>query len=103
MRNYGLKIPEDLSIIGYDNIFISEITDPPLTTVERRPQNWTRLLPFCSMLSKGKLPKKYHTVSYTESPRQYCQTGSLTACKKRAAAERIFKDTFCRGSFLLFL
>ncbi len=38
MRNYGLKIPENLSIIGYDNIFISEITDPPLTTVERRPQ-----------------------------------------------------------------
>lgn len=30
----GVKIPEDLSIIGFDNIFGSDFTSPPLTTIE---------------------------------------------------------------------
>lgn len=30
----GLKIPEDISIISYDNIKISEYTNPPLTTID---------------------------------------------------------------------
>ncbi|MEN9955258.1 MAG: hypothetical protein RLY34_65 [Actinomycetota bacterium] len=30
----GIKIPEDLSIIGFDNIFGSDFTSPPLTTVQ---------------------------------------------------------------------
>ncbi|MEK3889781.1 LacI family DNA-binding transcriptional regulator [Bacillus sp. FSL K6-3431] len=29
----GIKVPDDLSIIGYDNLKISEMTVPPLTTV----------------------------------------------------------------------
>lgn len=29
----GIKVPEDLSIIGFDNIFGSDFTSPPLTTV----------------------------------------------------------------------
>ena len=29
----GLKIPGDISIMGYDNVLLSEIIDPPLTTI----------------------------------------------------------------------
>lgn len=29
----GIKVPEDLSIIGFDNVFGSDFTSPPLTTV----------------------------------------------------------------------
>lgn len=29
----GLKIPEDISVMGYDDITISELLDPPLTTI----------------------------------------------------------------------
>lgn len=29
----GIKIPEEISIIGFDNIYLSELTDPPLTTI----------------------------------------------------------------------
>ncbi|MGU9868958.1 DNA-binding transcriptional regulator CytR [Kluyvera ascorbata] len=29
----GLKVPDDLSIIGFDNISLAEFCDPPLTTV----------------------------------------------------------------------
>jgi LacI family repressor for deo operon, udp, cdd, tsx, nupC, and nupG len=32
-KRRGLKIPDDLSIIGLDNISLSEFCDPPLTTV----------------------------------------------------------------------
>ena len=32
-KRRGLKVPEDLSIIGFDNISLSEFCDPPLTTV----------------------------------------------------------------------
>jgi LacI family transcriptional regulator len=30
----GLKVPQELSIIGIDNIFGSDFTNPPLTTVQ---------------------------------------------------------------------
>lgn len=30
----GIKIPEELSIIGFDNIFGSDFTSPPITTVQ---------------------------------------------------------------------
>ncbi|MBN2072863.1 MAG: LacI family DNA-binding transcriptional regulator [Actinobacteria bacterium] len=32
-RELGLHIPENLSVIGYDNIFVSEFLNPPLTTI----------------------------------------------------------------------
>ncbi|WP_312953188.1 DNA-binding transcriptional regulator CytR [Superficieibacter sp.] len=32
-KRQGLKVPDDLSIIGFDNISLSEFCDPPLTTV----------------------------------------------------------------------
>lgn len=28
-----VKIPEDISVIGFDNVFLSELIDPPLTTI----------------------------------------------------------------------
>ncbi|WP_250903093.1 substrate-binding domain-containing protein, partial [Klebsiella pneumoniae] len=31
----GLRIPKDLSIIGFDNISLSEFCDPPLSTVSQ--------------------------------------------------------------------
>jgi LacI family transcriptional regulator len=32
-RNRGLAVPADISIIGFDNLEISEYTDPPLSTL----------------------------------------------------------------------
>lgn len=34
MRKCGLQVPHDVSITGYDNIFVSDILDPPLSTVK---------------------------------------------------------------------
>lgn len=34
-RNLGLKVPADLSVMGFDDIQFAEVTDPPLTTVSQ--------------------------------------------------------------------
>jgi len=34
-KRLGLSIPEDLSLVGYDDIVLSEYTNPPLTTISQ--------------------------------------------------------------------
>lgn len=34
-RDLGLQIPEDLSVVGYDDIYLSEILSPPLSSVRQ--------------------------------------------------------------------
>lgn len=33
LRKAGLRVPEDVSVVGFDNILFAELADPPLTTV----------------------------------------------------------------------
>lgn len=33
-RDFGLKVPEDIQIIGFDNSLVSQLSYPPLTTVD---------------------------------------------------------------------
>lgn len=35
LRRKGISIPEEISLIGYDNIFFSEMLDVPLTTINQ--------------------------------------------------------------------
>ncbi len=34
-RTFGLNVPDDLSVIGFDNIYLTAHTNPPLTTVSQ--------------------------------------------------------------------
>ena len=34
LRNYNLSIPDDISIVGFDDLLFSDVICPPLTTVE---------------------------------------------------------------------
>jgi DNA-binding LacI/PurR family transcriptional regulator len=35
IRAHGLRIPEDISVVGFDDLYISQYLDPPLTTVSQ--------------------------------------------------------------------
>lgn len=36
IRQRGLRIPEDISVTGYDGIHLSQVLDPPLTTLHQK-------------------------------------------------------------------
>jgi LacI family transcriptional regulator len=42
-REFGLRVPEDLSIIGFDNILLARATTPPLTTVAQPKSTLARV------------------------------------------------------------
>jgi LacI family repressor for deo operon, udp, cdd, tsx, nupC, and nupG len=35
IRLHGLKVPEDISVVGFDDLFLASYTQPPLTTVRQ--------------------------------------------------------------------
>ena len=35
IKSLGLRVPEDISVTGYDNIPLAQYTDPPLTTIDQ--------------------------------------------------------------------
>lgn len=35
IRMHGLRVPEDISVAGFDDLFVASYTDPPLTTVRQ--------------------------------------------------------------------
>ena len=41
-QSQGLKVPEDLSVTGYDNAEFSQYLNPPLTTISTDPMLWGR-------------------------------------------------------------
>ena len=45
----GRRIPTDISVVGFDDLFIASYTDPPLTTV-RQPRKRMGLLAMGSLL-----------------------------------------------------
>ncbi|TCT22446.1 LacI family transcriptional regulator [Melghiribacillus thermohalophilus] len=36
LEEYGLRVPDDVSIVSFNNVYLSEISKPPLTTVDIR-------------------------------------------------------------------
>jgi len=35
LKEKGIRVPNDVGVLGYDNIFLSDMIDPPLTTVNQ--------------------------------------------------------------------
>ena len=67
LREAGLRIPEDVSIIGFDDIPWAKYSDPPLTTVRLPAQEMASEACLVLLgLMKGSEPKEQHTVLDTE-------------------------------------
>ncbi|PJG81915.1 substrate-binding domain-containing protein [Caviibacterium pharyngocola] len=55
----GLQIPQDISIIGYDNIELAQYMSPPLTTIHQ-PKKLFAQLAVDTLLARIKNPEKKH-------------------------------------------
>ena len=75
LREANLHIPDDISIIGFDDIPWAQYSDPPLTTIRLPAQKLASeacLLLFDIM--KGSEPKEHHLVLDSELVvRQSCR------------------------------
>ncbi|HEU4326363.1 MAG TPA: LacI family DNA-binding transcriptional regulator [Roseiflexaceae bacterium] len=43
LRDVGLHVPDDLSVVGFDNLPIARMAHPPLTTMHNHPQELGRI------------------------------------------------------------
>lgn len=43
IREAGLRVPRDISLVGFDDLFIAEYSEPPLTTVRQPRRQMGRL------------------------------------------------------------
>ena len=66
LKANGVRVPEDISIAGFDNIEYSKYTDPPLTTIEQPAQEMGRMAAkqLITLLEQGELPQNRFVMPY---------------------------------------
>jgi DNA-binding LacI/PurR family transcriptional regulator len=71
----GLRIPEDLSVIGFDNLHDSTFLNPPLTTIDQFISDMGSIaVEMIVKLIKGEtLPKHIHKMPTQLVIRKSCQ------------------------------
>jgi DNA-binding LacI/PurR family transcriptional regulator len=64
LHAHGIRVPADISVVGFDDLFIARYTDPPLTTVHQ-PRRRMGLLAMESLLQlmRGQNPSQAITVA----------------------------------------
>lgn len=64
-RAKGLSVPKDLSIIGFDNTIVSQITEPPLSTVDHHMSELgdTAARRMVELIDEGNKPSNYKKIS----------------------------------------
>jgi LacI family repressor for deo operon, udp, cdd, tsx, nupC, and nupG len=61
IRMHGLKIPADISVVGFDDISFARYTDPPMTTVAQPRDDLGReaMLMLLQILGDPKTPVRH--------------------------------------------
>ena len=88
----GIRVPDDLSIIGFDNVEISQITNPPLTTIDQPKYEIGKAAVemLLNMMTKDAVPEPEHRmIGVRLIERQSCRRVSGSASPNRKAAKHL--------------
>jgi DNA-binding LacI/PurR family transcriptional regulator len=88
----GIRVPDDLSIIGFDNVEISQITNPPLTTIDQPKYEIGKAAVemLLNMMAKDGVPEPEHRmIGVRLTERQSCKRISASAASNRKSAKRL--------------
>ncbi len=66
LKEFGYKIPEDISIIGFDNVTVCEICTPPLTTIQVN-RNDIGKIAANTLIQRIQHPHSYHISIHVSS------------------------------------
>jgi LacI family transcriptional regulator len=61
----GLRVPQDISIVGYDDIEMAAYTSPPLTTVHQKAENLGRMAADLVIKNFGKILESSQSITLT--------------------------------------
>ena len=68
LRELGLSVPDRVGVVGYDGIPLTEMTHPPLTTVQQHPYELgAHAMALARRLVEGSLPPEAALVNLTAS------------------------------------
>ena len=89
-KELGLRVPEDLSLVGFDNVPDSVMAEPALTTINQPIQEMGRLsIEILLQLMAGEEPDDLHVTLPTRACRPAVSTGPADRTPSgRAQAER---------------
>ncbi|MFB0537887.1 MAG: LacI family DNA-binding transcriptional regulator [Anaerolineae bacterium] len=77
VRKRGWRVPEDLAIVGFDDIALASFTNPPLTTIAQ-PKYEIGILAAQMLMERIKdetMPPRRHLLETTLVVRESCHTG----------------------------
>jgi LacI family transcriptional regulator len=92
MLEKGIRIPEDISIIGFDNVEMSQITSPPLTTIDQPKYETGKAAVemLLSMMEKDGIREPEHRIIGVRLvERQSCRSISRSAALNSKTAKRL--------------
>ena len=84
-REMGIRIPDDLSVVGFDDIPLSSHNDPPLTTVRVDTESMGRLA-----------VRRLHTRLHSDSPESVSNHSYLPSIRNVMPVSLIVRDS-CRA------
>jgi DNA-binding LacI/PurR family transcriptional regulator len=83
LRDGGLRVPEDVSVIGIDGLALSALAAPPLTTVQLPVSAMARAMVNEAMAPWPREPAEDHEIVF--APAGLIEGGSVAALHARVA------------------
>lgn len=103
MMEKGIRVPEDVSIIGFDNIEMAQISSPPLTTIDQ-PKYETGKAAIEMILNmaseEGIREPEHRTIGVRLIERQSCRSISGSAKRNRKIVKRLVASVSARSKEL---